>query len=91
MSVTVADFFEVLVVASQVDSYWEALWSPVVVLIPHIIVILMRIFSLQEGSSLAKIDDYYKSNLLFLSGTIEGAESCLFDHPHDLLLQLTQR
>ena len=75
LSVYISDFFKVLERVSQVDSCWESLWFAREPLIDSVVVnkkevTLMPILSLQEESTFAKIDDYNKSNLLLLLGTI---------------------
>ena len=76
---------------SGVDGFWKALWSARVLLIDLVIFILMLLLSLQEVSHPANIDYDHKSELFLKLVTVEWVASCRFDHPDDLLLQLTQR
>ena len=76
---------------SGVDGFWKALWSARVLLIDPVIFILMLLLSLQEVSHPANIDYDHKSELFLKLVTVEWVASCRFDHPDDLLLQLTQR
>ena len=76
---------------SGIDSSWKALWSAVHVPIDSVIVILMHLLTFQEVTKFANIDYDNKSELLFKFSKAERVASCLFDHPSDLLIQLTRR